>query len=144
MLQLTEFITGDGSFREATSLSLLSMLIDDWLIWSSYTNYNHYRRLFILDNNRFEFGKCDNQWLIDLIFLISQHSFQERNLSTKQVLWLYQVIWFIIDWFDLPKLIEVKTGNASFCRTSHLRLESIVIIDLLIWSSWVNFIYWRR
>ena len=81
------------SFSETTSLRLESLMIYDWLIWSSYTHYILCRISFILWNNKFEFGKYDDIWLITMIFLISLHSLQDIRHSIKQKSSLYRVAW---------------------------------------------------
>lgn len=45
--QLAVFNTGDDSFYESEAFSMSSMIIADWIIWSSSTYSVHYRRLFI-------------------------------------------------------------------------------------------------
>lgn len=45
--QLAVFNTGDDSFYESEAFSMSSMIIADWIIWSSSTYSVHYWRLFI-------------------------------------------------------------------------------------------------
>ena len=133
--QLTTFTTGEDSFYETRSLSLDSMMIDNWLIWSSLSHHIHYRRFVIQWNKKFEFIKCDDIWLIDLIFLNSLHSLQDHVHSKKQEVWVCQVWWYMIDWFDLPNLTTFTTGSGSFEETTSLSLSSMMIYDWLTWSS---------
>ena len=95
---LTTFTTGRYSFYSTTSLSLNSIMMIGWLIWSSSTHYIHYRKGFILFNNKFEFVKYDEWWLIDLIFLNSLHLLQEIIHSIQQQVWVWIVWWYMIDW----------------------------------------------
>ena len=51
-------------------------------------------------------------------------------------IWVYQVVWLMIDWFDLPELTSFITGFGSFYETDSLSLSSSLIDDWwLIWSS---------
>ena len=57
-------------------------------------------------------------------------------------IWVYQVVWLMIDWFDLPELTSFITGFGSFYETDSLSLSSSLIDDWwLIWSSWTNIIH---
>ena len=49
-------------------------------------------------------------------------------------IWIYQVVWLMIDWFDLPELTTFITGDDSFYESS-LSLSSSLMVDWLIWSS---------
>ena len=77
--------------------------------------------------------------MIDLIFLNSQNSLQERNHSSKQIVWVYQVLWYLVHWFDLPNLISFITEDYSFNKTTSLSLDSMMIdsslIDLIFLNS---------
>ena len=84
----------------------------------------------------------------DLIFLILLHSLQEIGHSRIQV-WVYQVTWLMIEWFDLPNLTTFITGTWSFSKATCLFLESEVIDYWLIRSSsthkdsgWIQLILW--
>ena len=92
--QFTTFTTGAFSFFETTSLSLSSIWFDYCLIGSFSIHHIHNRREFILLHNLIEFIKYLIWIVIDLIFLNSPHSQQERNLSRKQPHWVYRVFWF--------------------------------------------------
>ena len=116
--KLTTFTTGYHSFEYTTSLSLNSMMIYDWLIWSSWTHYIYYRRWFIQRNNKFEFGKHDDIWLIDLIFLNSLHSLLIHVLFQIQEVLLYQV----------PLLSPLHQMFLSQMDTSLCLLRRIVLV----------------
>ena len=62
--------------------------------------------------------------MIDLIFLISLHSLQESIHSIKQQVWDWIVWWYMIDWFDLPKLSSLSLGWRSFADTRSITLSS--------------------
>ena len=72
---LSTFTTGDHSFYETTSLSLSSLMIDDWFIWSYSTNCIYYRRRIILQYNKLEFIKYIDEWLIDWFDLPNLNTF---------------------------------------------------------------------
>ena len=64
-----------------------------------------------------------------MIFLNSLHSLQERDHSEKQQVWVCQVWWYMIDWFDLPKLSSLSLGNYSFSYTRSITLSSTSLIS---------------
>ena len=79
-----------------------------------------------------------DKWLIELIFLHSLHSLQDNDLSTKRVVWAYQVWCLMIEWFDLPKLTTFTTEYRSFYETTSLSLSSMIydwLIDLIFLNS---------
>ena len=83
-------------------------------------------------------------WLIDLIFLISPNSLQEMLHSIQQHFWVFQIWWMMIDWFNLPNLTEFTTGDESLFSVTTLCVESMMIDYWLIWSSWTDFIHYRK
>ena len=59
-------------------------------------------------------------------------------------MWNYQVR---LNWFtslDLPKLTAITTGSFSFYKTTSLTLTGLIDLIQLIWSSSINYIYYRR
>ena len=66
--------------------------------------------------------------MIDLIFLISIHSLQEGIHSFLQQVWVWIVWWYMIDWFDLPKLSSLSLDCDSFANTRSITLSSISLI----------------
>ena len=75
-----------------------------------------------------------------MIFLISLHSLQDQVHSLKQKFWVYQVWWYMIDWFDLPQLTTLSLGFSSITSFS---LSSMMIYDCLIWSSSTHYVVFR-
>ena len=133
---LTTFTTGRRAFSNTTCLSLNSMMFDNWLIWSSSTHYIQDRVCFIFLYRQFEFIKCDDIWLVYLIFLISPQSQSETIHLRKPQYCVYQVGWLLIDWLDLPNLTTFTTGYNSFHKVKRLFLSGLMIGDWLIWSSY--------
>ena len=84
---------------------------------------------FILLDIKFEFIKYDDNWLIDLIFLNSLHSLQKIVHSNTQQVWVCQVWWYMIDWFDLPKLSTLTLASCSFSETKSITLSSTSLIS---------------
>lgn len=58
---LTSFITENYSFDGLDSLSLISIMIGDWLIWSSFSSNFYDKGLFIPVCNKFVFIKWINE-----------------------------------------------------------------------------------
>ena len=141
--QLTTFTTGDYSFWLTTELILTGLIDLIQFIWSSSINHIHYRREFIPWNNWIDFDWFDWFDSIHLIFLNYLHLWQEMNHSMKQLRWIWLVwlIWF--NSFDLPQFTTFETGNSSFHNTSSLNLTSLIGCLQLIWSSEINYIYYR-
>ena len=112
--KLITFTAGSSSFVETTSLSLSSMIIDDWLIWSYSTHYIQNRRLFIHRNNKFKFIKYDS-WIIDWFDLPKLTTFTTGYMSFSST----KVLSFSSDVID-DLLIRSYESHYILSRTSFI------------------------
>ena len=64
-----------------------------------------------------------------MIFLNSLHSLQKIVHSNTQQVWVCQVWWYMIDWFDLPKLFTLSLDYDSFANTRSITLSSTSLIS---------------
>ena len=97
--QLTSFITGSKSFHYTDSLILDSIVMIGWLIGSSSIHYIQDRISIIREDNRIEFLKLINRWLINrfdlpqLITLSLEGFSSVRNFSISSMMIDNWLIW---------------------------------------------------
>ena len=71
--------------------------------------------------------------MVDLIFLNSLQSLSDLFHSRQQQVLVYQVIWFMIDWCDVPKLTEFTAGDYTFRNTDSLSFKGTIWLMIDDW-----------